>query len=145
MKRYIFNFLLCGFLLLNIQFVRAQDSTLSIKPNQTDVGIPIAKTNFDRKVSNYLVSMSKWTVFKTEDYIDMVRVYNTIGGSLPIKNDFYREYYTVFLVMYIRHAAISIDATLSKGMAMYSKKYKIWIGDVPLGNNNSRFKVDTLK
>jgi len=75
---------------LNIPFVRAQDSTRSIKPNQTDVGIPITKTNFDKKVSNYLELMSKWTVFKTEYNIDMVRVYNIIGGSLPIKNDFYK-------------------------------------------------------
>jgi hypothetical protein len=47
--------------------------------------------------------------------------------------------------MYSKLAAKSIDAGLTKGMAMYSKKYKIWIGDVPLGNDNSRFKVDTAK
>jgi len=145
MKIYKLNFLLGGLLLLNVLFAEAQDSTRTIRPNQTDVGIPIGKTDFDKKVSNYMELMSKWTIFKTQDYIDMIRVYNTIGGSLPIKNDFYKEYYTVFLVMYYKLAAKELDAKLSKGMAMYSAKYKLWLDDVPLGNNNSRFKIDTTK
>ena len=145
MKVYICNLFLSGFLLLNVSFTKAQDSTHVIKFNQTGFGIPITKTNFDRKVSNYLKLMSDWTMFKTEDYIDMVRVYNTIGGSLPIRNDFYKMYYTVFLVMYYKLAAKDLDAKLSKGMAMYSAKYNLWLDDVPLGNDNSRFKIDTTK
>jgi hypothetical protein len=145
MKVYKCNFLLSVFLLLSFSIVKGQDSTRVIKPNQTDIGIPISKTIFDKKVSNYIKLMGDWTTFKTEDYIDMVRVYNTIGGSLPIKNDFYKMYYTVFLVMYSKLAAKDLDAKLSKGMALYSAKYNLWLDDVPLGNSNSRFKVDTAK
>lgn len=145
MKIYKPNFLLSGLLLLNVLVARAQDSTRTIRLNQTDVGIPIGKSDFDKKVSNYLELMSKWTVFKTQDYIDMIQIYNTIGGSIPIKSDFYKEYYIVFFVMYYKLAAKELDAKLSKGMAMYSAKYKLWLDDVPLGNDNSRFKIDTAK
>jgi len=137
--------ILAMILVLNITAAKGQDSTRVIKFDQTDIGIPITKTHFDQKVSGYLKKMSDWTKFNKQDYIDMVRVYNTIGGFLPIKNDFYKMFYCVFLVMYEKPAAKELDAGLSKGMAMYSKKYNLWIGDVPLGNNNSRFKVDTLK
>jgi hypothetical protein len=145
MKVYIYKLLLMGFLLINAAVTKAQDSTRVINFNQTNVGIPITKAEFDGKVSKYIKLMGEWTTFKTEDYIDMVRVYNTIGGSLPIKNDFYKMYYMVFLVMYIKLAATDLDAQLSKGMAMYSVRYKLWIGDVPLGNDSSRFKVDLDK
>ena len=137
-------FLFC-LLMLDIKAVKAQDGTCVNKFNQTDIGIPIKKTDFDRKVGEYLQKMSEWTKFNTGDYIEMVRVYNTIGGNLPIKNDFYKTYYTVFLVMYSKSVAKELDAGLSKGMAMYSKKYNLWLGDVPLGNDSSRFKVDTLQ
>lgn len=144
MKAYKYFLLLIAVLLLST-VAKAQDSTHVTKFNQTDIGIPITKTEFDEKVSNYIKLMSDWTRFKTEDYIDMIRVYNTIGGSLPIKNDFYKMYYTVFLVMYYKLAAKELDAKLSKGMAMFSRKYNLWLDDVPLGNDNSRFKVDTAK
>lgn len=147
MKVYICNLFLSGFLLLIVSSAKAQDSTHVIKFNfnETNIGIPITKTVFDKKVSNYIKLMGDWTPFKTEDYIDMIRVYNTIGGALPIKNDFYKMYYTVFLVMYYKLAAKELDAELSKGMAMYSRKYNIWLDDVPHGNANSRFNVDTAK
>ncbi|NHA03476.1 hypothetical protein G7092_06715 [Mucilaginibacter sp. HC2] len=144
MKIYKY-FLLLIAILLTSAITKAQDSTRVIKFNQTNIGIPITKSEFDRKISNYVKLMSDWTTFKPEEYIDMVRAYNTIGGSLPINNDFYKTYYTVFLIMYSKLAAKSLDAELRKGMAMYSEKYKIWIGDVPLGNDNSRFKIDTAK
>lgn len=145
MKAYICSLFLGALLVLNVSFSKAQDSTHVVKFNQTNIGIPIKKTVFDKKVSNYIKLMGDWTRFKTEDYIDMIRVYNTIGGSMPIKNDFYKMYYTVFLVMYYKLAAKDLDANLSKGMAMYSKKYNIWLDDVPHGNDNSRFKIDTAK
>jgi hypothetical protein len=105
MKLYVYSLFLSGFLVLNVSFAKAQDLTHVIKFNQTNVGIPITKMVFDKKVSNYIKLMGNWTRFKTEDYIDMIRVYNTIGGALPIKNDFYKMYYTIFLVMYYKLAA----------------------------------------
>ena len=145
MKITIYNLLLSGLFLVNISISKAQDSTRVINFNERNIGIPISKTDFDKKVSNYVKLMGDWTTFKTSDYIDMIRIYNTIGGSLPIENDFYKMYYSVFLVMYSKLAAKDLEAELSKGMAMYSKRYKLWIGDVPLGNNISRFKIDTTK
>lgn len=142
-KVVIYCLLLIGFFLVNTNVSKAQSPTRVNKFNQNNIGIPITKTDFDRKVSNYIKLMGDWTTFKTEDYIDMVRVYNTIGGSLPVKNDFYKMYYMVFLVMYYKLAAKELDAKLSKGMAMYSEKYNLWLDDVPLGNDSSRFKVDT--
>jgi len=145
MKASVYGLILLSLLLLNNMVVKAQSGTHVNKFNQTDIGIPIKKIDFDRKVGEYLQKMSAWTKFNTGDYIEMVKIYNTIGGDLPIKNDFYKMYYTVFLVMYSKLAAKDLDAGLSKGMAMYSKKYNLWLGDVPLGNDSSRFKIDTLQ
>jgi hypothetical protein len=145
MKTYKFILLVLEFLLLNTIVAKAQDSIRYIHENDLTVGIPITKTEFDRKVSNYVKLMSDWTNFKPEDYADMVRLFNTIGDSNLKNIGFYRMYYEVFLVMYNKPAGLALNAKLMKGMSMYSKKFNIWIGDRPFGNNNSIYKIDTSK
>jgi hypothetical protein len=145
MKKFKCCILIALPLVLNAFIANAQDSVRYIRANDTTIGIPIKKAEFDKKVSTYIKLMGDWTTFKPNDYIEMIRLYNTIGDSYLLKVDYYRMYYEIFLVMYLKRAAQSLDAKLSKGMAMYSKKYNLWIGDEPLGNDISRFKIDSAK
>jgi hypothetical protein len=143
MKTYKYSLFVIGILLLGVGVAKGQDSIRFIRENDTTVGIPITKAKFQNKVGKYLVLMSDWTKFTPEDYVEMVKLFNTIGDSNLIKKDYYRMYYQVFLVMYLKDVGKTLDTHLMKGMSMYSKKYNIWIGDRPYGNNNSMFKVDT--
>jgi len=132
-------------LIMSINITKGQDSIRLIRENDTTVGIPITKTEFNKKVSTYMKLMSDWTNFTSQNYIDMVRLFNTIGDSNLKRIDYYRMYYEIFLVMYNKRAGIFLDAKPMKGMSMYSKKFNLWIGDRPFGNNNSIFKIDTLR
>ncbi|WP_157799205.1 hypothetical protein [Mucilaginibacter auburnensis] len=88
--------------------------------------------------------MSEWRKFDPIEYVEMVRLYNTIGNSDLISIDYYRMYYHIFMVMYVKDVGKSLDAKLMKGMSMYSKKYNIWIGDRPFGNSNSSYDIDNI-
>lgn len=133
-----------GAFLINITIARGQgqDSSRYISENDTTVGIPITKVEFDNKVSNYIKQMSDWAKFTPSDYVEMVRIFNTIGDSHLIKIDYYRMYYHVFMVMYIKIAGKTLDTKMMKGLSLYSKKYNLWIGDRPFGNNNSEFRIN---
>ena len=144
-KIYRLSALIMGALLFSIGLTKAQDSSRFIRENDTTIGIPITKAEFDKKLSKYIGLMSNWTAFTPADYIEMVRIQNTIGDSNLIKIYYYRMYYQIFLVMYLKDVGKTLDAKLMKGMSLYSKKYNIWIGDRPYGNNNSSFKIDTAK
>lgn len=143
-KIRLYLLLIAGLFLLPTGIAKAQDSSRYIREGDTTIGIPIKKSTFDKKVSKYIKLMSDWTEFTSKDYVEMVRLFNTIGDSDLIKTDYYRMYYHVFLVMYIKKVGQTLDAHLMKGMSMYSKKYNIWIGDRPFGNNNSKFKIDSI-
>ncbi len=127
--------------LVSAGIVKGQDSIRYIQRNDTTVGIPITKANFNKKVSTYIKLMSDWTKFTPQEYIEMVRLYNTIGNSDFIKLDYYRMYYQVFTVMYIKEVSKTLNTELMKGMSLYSKKYNVWIGDRPFGNSNSEFRI----
>jgi len=145
MKIFSIRSFIIGLFLLSFGIAKGQDSVRYIRENDTTIGIPITKTEFDKKVSKYIGLMSDWTKFTPEDYIEMVRLQNTIGDSNLIKVDYYRMYYQIFLVMYLKPVGKTLDARMMKGMSMYSKKYNIWIGDRPFGNSNSLYKIDASK
>jgi hypothetical protein len=131
--------------LLKINILKAQDSIIYIHKDDKRIGIPISRVEFDKKVSIYMGLMSDWANFTPKDYIEMVRLFNTIGDS-DLKNiGYYRMYYEVFLVMYNKPAGKALDVKMMKGLSMYSRKYNIWIGDRPFGNNNSSFKIDAAQ
>lgn len=136
-----YNLLIVCFFLASTGITKAQDSTRFIHENDTTIGIPITKTAFDEKVSGYVKLMSDWTKFTPEDYVEMIRLYNTIGNSNLIKADYYRMYYQIFMVMYLKDVGKTLNVELMKGMSLYSKKYNIWIGDRPFGNSNSEFRI----
>jgi hypothetical protein len=141
MRSLIYIFLITSLILIDANVSKGQ-SIAEFEKRHSETGIPIKKKEFDDKVSKYLTMMSNWSKFTVEEYIDMVRLYNTIAGPI-LKNDFYKMYYTVFLVMYSKPAAKELEATLSKGMAMHSNKYHIWIGGGAIPDYNSQFRVDT--
>lgn len=151
MNLKIFFFLVFGTMLHNCTMGQNKVFKDPTEFNLINRGIPISKTEFDQKVSDYLDRMMNGSKFNTKEYIDMVRVYNTIGWSFSTPANQYRLFYDAFLVVYTRPAAKRLQAGLSKGMSLYSKKYNLYIGDGPIVQNgvsasdNSKFKVDTLK
>ncbi|MBD1364147.1 hypothetical protein IDJ77_10035 [Mucilaginibacter sp. ZT4R22] len=154
MKRIICLSLLIGQLMAFPVTLKAQNK-LFINPNPVthhlNNGIPIGKTDFDNKVAKYLKMMMNGFEFDKQDYIDMVRIYNTIGWSFETPRDSYRLFYDAFLVVHVRPAVKKLNAGLSKGMSYYSPKYNLYIGDGPIikdgirSSDNSKFKVDTLR
>ena len=144
--------LMLGFVLICAD-IKAQNK-LFVNPNpfthKLNNGIPINKTDFDKKISKYLKMMMYGSKFNAKDYMDMARVYNTIGWSFETPSGNYRLFYDAFLVVYTRPAVKELNAGISKGMSYYSGKYNLYIGDGPIvkdgvSGSDSKFKVDTLK
>jgi hypothetical protein len=119
MKIKIYALLVVSLILTCINS-KAQNK-LFVNPNpfthKLNNGIPISKTDFDKKISKYLKMMMEGSKFNAKDYMDMARVYNTIGWSFDTPSGNYRLFYDAFLVMYTRPAVKELSASVSKGMS----------------------------
>lgn len=115
----------------------------SAKPmDQDSVGIKISQSEFDRKVEYGLSELSSTNEIVIDDYILLVRIYNTIEvNTMQDKKENYEKFIKLFVPVHIEKAEKKLEATVTKGMAYYSKKYDIYIGGRP--HNNSMFRLMT--
>jgi hypothetical protein len=103
--------------------------TFNVSSNGECVGIHIKKTDFDMSVDKINVLYSDNKMSAKDDFILSVRIYNTlVMNYMTDSDDRYKIFYDFFSRQYLEKTLTELDASLSRGMAFYSKKYNIYIG-----------------
>lgn len=105
-----------------------------------NIGIPISKKSFDSLVVHSTSTLeSKKENISTDDFITMIRLYNTIT-VLHLTDKKSAKFINLFTPGYLGKAAKAINATISKGMSYYSKELDLYIGGKP--HHNSQFNIE---
>jgi hypothetical protein len=118
-----------------------------------DIGIPIGIAAFRASTQDYLDRIRhsahrkhdvvKQDDFDQDDYIAMLRLWNTIDLSDLAKTDeVYRDYASAFFPGMVERATHALNAVPTKGMALYSKQHDVYIGGKPHGNSQYRLIAD---
>lgn len=92
------------------------------------------------KSQYYLALFGENKKFTVEEYIDIIRAYNTIAkNDLIDKDTVFFRFYDTFLKKQMADALPLFDMTVSRGLGYHSKKYNLDIGGVP--NENSVYRL----
>ena len=106
-----------------------------------DTGLPIGTEEFRGLVTDYLSRMESANEMTTEDYITMIRLWNTIEFcQLAPTDSLYHRYYAAFFPAYVERISKNLNAQPTKGMALYSKEYDIYLGGKP--HPRSQYKLE---
>jgi hypothetical protein len=85
--------------------------------------------DFHDLVADYLDRMDRGTSFSTEDYITMIKLFNTIGADrLAVDDPLFARYVAAFFPSQVEPAAQRLGAVATKGMALYSREHDLYIG-----------------
>ena len=107
------------------------------KPIQMDYG------EFRKLVLKYLDLMKANTSLTFDDYVTMVRIWNTIElQRLGPRDRDLQNYAKVFFSDYLERASKELNCVVSKGMSFYSPKYDLYIGGKP--HPNSEFELKNM-
>ena len=95
--------------------------------------LKISQKTFDEKLLSYYDLMKESKDIGVDTMIDICRVYNTLGfeGLESKETSLYKDFSKLFFDEYMDRAVKMLEATLSRGMGYYSKKYNIDIGGTP--------------
>ena len=106
--------------------------------NQSNVGIQITKNQFDQKVTTCISWIENGSLQNTsiDEYIEIVRVYNTITLMTDYGNDDnYKKLIRIARTDVMKAAITALQARLTKGMAFYSSVHNLYIGGAPHANS----------
>jgi hypothetical protein len=118
----------------------------------SEIGIPIGTHAFKKLVDRYQTVIDNDLKRKSsdsdpeptvDDYVSMVRIWNTIvfmrmGTNEPALAHFASS----FLPAYAERISRALGALPTKGMALYSKQYDLYIGGKPHANSQYRLIAD---
>jgi len=86
--------------------------------------------------------MESGDVFTIEDSLTMIRLWNTIDVCrLGPTDKLYQRYSDKFFPGYVEPLSKNLHALPTKGMALYSKDYDIYIGGRPHANSQYLLKI----
>jgi hypothetical protein len=106
----------------------------------TDMGLPISTEQFRALVTEYMSRMEQGNEMSTEDCLTMVKLWNTIQfRGLGPRDPLFHRYSAVLFPAYIERISKSLNAQATKGMALYSKEFDIYIGGKP--HPHSQYKL----
>ncbi len=123
-------------LLIGSNAVASPNKKAPIDNYRQQKGIPISQVDFDQLVKSFIVVFQKGDTLKNiNDYVTIVRLFNTISTG----NFYVSEEYKIFLNFYApKYAMLAIknlEAVPKRGLYFYSKKYDLNIGG-PLTDNS---------
>lgn len=122
-------------IILNSTIICGQNNKETMK-EKTEIGIEIFEKDFNYKLNKYIKVMDTNGSLNTIDLIVIVRIYNTlIERNLKDEKGIYQKFSRLFSAKYIEIAANNLEATVTKGMCYYSKKYDLYIGGKPHQNS----------
>ena len=76
-----------------------------------------------------------------EDYVTLIRLWNTIDlRRLSQQDSLYHDFAKAFYPAYAERIVKHLHAIPSKGMALYSKEYDIYLGGKPHANSQYRLE-----
>ena len=106
-----------------------------------DSSLKIRLAEFNIKIVNSIYFMQKLdTLNNVQDAIEMIRLYTTISFNPTMKADIYTTYTELFFEKYLKKSAQLLHALPTKGMALYSKEYDLYIGGHP--HTNSQYQIN---
>jgi hypothetical protein len=101
----------------------------------------VAASTFRALVADYLRRMEAGEDLADDDYITMVRLFNTIENDrLAGRDQLFARFAASFFPGHVELAAQRLGAILTKGMAFYSPEYDLYIGGPP--NPRSRYQIE---
>ena len=115
---------------------------LKIEKERDSVGIAVTKKYFD-SIFNYYnsyIKVSEKSEITTKEYIEIMRIYNTIGFIKDYKaNNLYFNYQNRVYDNLLLDAVEKLCANESIGGSFYSIKHKLYIGG--LRDSNSMYRI----
>jgi hypothetical protein len=123
--------------LINLTFLLVCFFDFSAVNTTECVGIPIEFSEFDKSVDRLNSLYTTNRIRSKEDYILSVRIYNTLTMNRMLEE---KQQYKLFCDNFsknLERTVKALNASLSKGMGYYSKKYKLFMGGHP--DKNSMF------
>ena len=103
---------------------------------RTGIGIQIERSRMRAMTERYLERMLRDNAFADDDYVAMVRLWNTIDlYALADADELYRRYADAFFPGTVERASNALDALPTKGMALYSSAHDLYIGGKPHANS----------
>ena len=109
--------------------------------DEAAIGIPIGATEFRRLVEQYLARMEARDQMSADDYVTMTRLWNTIEhGRLVERDQIYKRYHAAFFPDYVAQVERALGAITTKGMALYSRNYDLYLGGKPHANSLYRIQ-----
>lgn len=142
MKQYFFLIAAAGislscFAKINIQ---QKSQVNKIVGRNKNIGIAILRKEFDQIVKKKVLEMNQGKHFKTEEFITLIRIDNTIGmNEMTQESPENKKFCALFLSKYSEKAIYKLHAKLDLGMSYYSKKYNVYWGGIP--HYNSIFRI----
>jgi hypothetical protein len=107
--------------------------------NNEQIGIEISQSDFDAKIARAIKVMSSRDSATIQDFIEFIRLHNTIEINNLENRKPYSVFKELFTTKYLELTIAKLEATLSKGMSYYSRKYDLYIGGKP--HVNSMYKI----
>jgi hypothetical protein len=118
-----------------------EENNQGLLPGAMDTGFPISTEEFRTLVSDYLRRMESGYEMTTEDYVTMIRLWNTIEfRRLGPRDSLFHRYAVAFFPAYVERISKSLNAQPTKGMALYSKEHDIYLGGKP--HPRSQYKLE---
>lgn len=113
----------------------------TLNSGDDNMGISITQQEFDQIMQDYLLKMEAGSEnFSTDELVTMTRIWNTIESQhMRDQNDSYSKFCTAYYPTIFNEACEKTSAVLSKGMAMYSASYDLWLGGAP--HENSQYRI----
>ncbi len=100
------------------------------------IGIPIERARMRAMAATYLDRILRGDAFEGDDYVAMVRLWNTIDlYALADADALYRRYADAFFPGTVERASQALNALPTKGMALYSSAHDVYIGGKPHANS----------
>jgi hypothetical protein len=91
--------------------------------------------------AGYLDRIQQGDSFTDDDYIAMVKLFNTIGADrLAAADPLFARYADAFFPAQVEPAARRLGAVATKGMALYSRRHDLYIGGPAHGP--SRYRIE---
>jgi hypothetical protein len=104
-------------------------------------GVPVAASKFRELVTAYLTRLERGDEMADDDYITMVRLFNTIESDrLAERAELFARYWAAFFPAQVEPASQRLAAVPTKGMALYSAKHDLYIGGPP--HPRSRYYIE---
>lgn len=111
-------------------------------PHSPEPGGPMVNwSGFRALVADYLSRMDAGQELSAADYYIMVRLWNTIeNGRLDERDPLFERYASAFFPAHVERAAQCLGAYPTKGMALYSRDYNVYLGSV--SHAPSRYQIE---